>query len=93
MSDSLKALSPTVLLLIPASALSNMATVLVPSALLVAGVYTVKPEFVAYAVAAAGVLSGFAFLSGSSSPSLSSPDRVIDPQLTPQPITQSLARS
>lgn len=51
-----------------------MATVLVPSALLVAGVYAVKPEFVAYAVAAAGILSGFAFLSsGSSSPSLPRP--------------------
>lgn len=52
-----------------------MATVLVPSALFVAGVYAVKPEFVAYAVAATGILSGFALLSdsGSLSPTLLSP--------------------
>ncbi|KAJ5585572.1 NADH-cytochrome b5 reductase 1 [Penicillium hispanicum] len=49
--------------------LRSALTVLVPSALLVAGVYAVKPEFVAYAVAAAGVLSSAAFfLRGSSKP-------------------------
>lgn len=37
-----------------------------PSALLVAGVYAVKPEFVPYAVAVAGILSGLAFLRGGS---------------------------
>ncbi|KAJ5637734.1 NADH-cytochrome b5 reductase 1 [Penicillium lividum] len=41
--------------------------VLLPSALLVAGVYAVKPEFVAYAVAIAGVLSSAAFFLGGSS--------------------------
>jgi cytochrome-b5 reductase len=38
----------------------------VPSALLVAGVYAIKPEFVAYAVAVAGIITGFAFFSNSS---------------------------
>lgn len=41
--------------------------VFLPSALLVAGVYAVKPEFVPYAVAVAGLLSGFVFLRGGSS--------------------------
>lgn len=30
-----------------------------PSALLVAGVYAIKPEFVAYAIAVAGILAGY----------------------------------
>ena len=43
---------------------ANAGVALLPSALLVAGVYVVKPEFVAYAVA--GVLVGFAFISNGS---------------------------
>ncbi|KAJ5414293.1 NADH-cytochrome b5 reductase 1 [Penicillium cosmopolitanum] len=46
----------------------NVGTALIPSALLVAGVYAVKPEFVAYAVAAAAALTGLAFFTGSSKP-------------------------
>jgi len=38
----------------------------VPSALLVAVVYAVKPEFLAYAVAVASIITGFAFFSNSS---------------------------
>lgn len=45
---------------------ANAGVALLPSALLVAGVYVVKPEFVAYAVAVAGVLVGFAFISNGS---------------------------
>lgn len=45
--------------------------VFLPSALLVAGVYAVKPEFVPYAVAVAGLLSGFVFLGSSSASSTS----------------------
>jgi hypothetical protein len=45
----------------------NVGTALIPSALLVAGVYAVKPEFVAYAIAAATVFTGLAFFTGSSS--------------------------
>jgi hypothetical protein len=39
--------------------LATIGTALAPSALLVAGVYAIKPEFVAYAVAVAGVLAAF----------------------------------
>ncbi|CAI7566405.1 unnamed protein product [Penicillium manginii] len=46
----------------------NVGTALIPSALLVAGVYAVKPEFVAYAIAAATVFTGLAFFTGSSKP-------------------------
>ncbi|KAJ5102550.1 NADH-cytochrome b5 reductase 1 [Penicillium argentinense] len=46
----------------------NVGTALVPSALLVAGVYAVKPEFAAYAAAAASVLTTVAFFTGSSKP-------------------------
>ncbi|KAJ6090357.1 NADH-cytochrome b5 reductase 1 [Penicillium sp. IBT 16267x] len=49
--------------------------VLLPSALLVAGVYAVKPEFVAYAVAVAGILSSAAFFLGGSS----KPRKVLNP--------------
>lgn len=52
--------------LIPLSSLSTLVPALVPSALLVAGVYAIKPEFVAYAVAVAGIVTGFAFFSNSS---------------------------
>ncbi|KAJ5083911.1 Riboflavin synthase-like beta-barrel [Penicillium alfredii] len=45
------------------SSLSNLGAALLPSALLVAGVYVVKPEFVAYAVALAGVFSGWKLFS------------------------------
>lgn len=45
----------------------NVGTALVPSALLVAGVYAVKPEFVAYAAAAAAAFTGLAFFAGGSS--------------------------
>ncbi|OQE25338.1 hypothetical protein PENSTE_c006G07102 [Penicillium steckii] len=46
----------------------NVGTALVPSALLVAGVYAVKPEFVAYAAAAAAAFTGLAFFAGGSKP-------------------------
>jgi hypothetical protein len=50
----------------PFSAL-NVGTALIPSALLVAGVYAVKPEYLAYAVALAGIISTVAFFAGGSS--------------------------
>ncbi|KAJ5635789.1 NADH-cytochrome b5 reductase 1 [Penicillium longicatenatum] len=49
--------------------------VLLPSALLVAGVYAVKPEYITYAVAIAGVLSSAAFFLGGSS----KPRKVLNP--------------
>lgn len=55
----------------------NVGTALIPSALLVAGVYAVKPEFVAYAVAAAAALTGLAFFTGSSSMCSSIPPTMI----------------
>ncbi|CAG8892081.1 unnamed protein product [Penicillium egyptiacum] len=39
--------------------LATIGTALAPSAMLVAGVYAVKPEFITYAIAAAGVLAGY----------------------------------
>jgi len=45
----------------------NVGTAIIPSALLVAGVYAVKPEFVAYAAAAAAAFTGLAFFAGGSS--------------------------
>lgn len=45
----------------------TVGTALIPSALLVAGVYAVKPEFVAYAVALAGVITSVALFAGGSS--------------------------
>lgn len=44
----------------------NASTALIPSALLVAGVYAVKPEFLTYAVALAGVITTVAFFAGGS---------------------------
>ncbi|KAJ6017193.1 NADH-cytochrome b5 reductase 1 [Penicillium sp. IBT 35674x] len=49
--------------------------VLLPSALLVAGVYAVKPEYITYAVAIAGVLSSAAFFLGGSN----KPRKVLNP--------------
>ncbi|KAJ5884443.1 NADH-cytochrome b5 reductase 1 [Penicillium tannophilum] len=49
--------------------------VLLPSALLVAGVYAIKPEYITYAVAIAGVLSSAAFFLGGSS----KPRKVLNP--------------
>ncbi|GLI80371.1 NADH-cytochrome b5 reductase [Penicillium ochrochloron] len=46
----------------------TVGTALIPSALLVAGVYAVKPEFVAYAVALAGVITSVALFAGGSKP-------------------------
>ncbi|KAJ5369749.1 NADH-cytochrome b5 reductase 1 [Penicillium cataractarum] len=46
----------------------NVGAALIPSALLVAGVYAVKPEYLAYAVALAGVISSVAFFAGGSKP-------------------------
>ncbi|KAJ6188153.1 Riboflavin synthase-like beta-barrel [Penicillium mononematosum] len=43
--------------------LATIGTALAPSALLIAGVYAIKPEFVAYAIAVAGVLAGYLVLS------------------------------
>lgn len=54
------------LLRAPFSAL-NAGTALIPSALLVAGVYAVKPEYLAYAVALAGIITTVAFFTGGSS--------------------------
>ncbi|KAJ5550369.1 hypothetical protein N7461_005067 [Penicillium sp. DV-2018c] len=48
--------------------LANIGTALVPSALLIAGVYAVKPEFVAYAIAVAGLLAGYLVLNINSKP-------------------------
>ncbi|KAJ5486718.1 hypothetical protein N7530_001018 [Penicillium desertorum] len=39
--------------------LATIGTALAPSALLIAGVYAIKPEFVTYAIAVAGVLAGY----------------------------------
>ncbi|KAJ5142347.1 hypothetical protein N7526_003342 [Penicillium atrosanguineum] len=66
----------------PFSSLSTLVPALVPSALLVAAVYAVKPEFLAYAIAVASVITGFAFFSNSSMSSFTcTPDRMI--RLTP----------
>ncbi|CEJ62312.1 Putative NADH-cytochrome b5 reductase 1 [Penicillium brasilianum] len=46
----------------------NVGTALIPSALLVAGVYAVKPEYLAYAVALAGIITTVAFFTGGSKP-------------------------
>lgn len=54
-------------LLRASSSAVNVGTALIPSALLVAGVYAVKPEFLAYAVALAGVITSVAFFAGGSS--------------------------
>ncbi|KAG0160969.1 hypothetical protein PDIDSM_8501 [Penicillium digitatum] len=39
--------------------LATIGTALAPSALLIAGVYAIKPEFVTYAIAVAGILAGY----------------------------------
>ncbi|KAJ5123718.1 hypothetical protein N7448_009815 [Penicillium atrosanguineum] len=57
----------------PFSSLSTLVPALVPSALLVAAVYAVKPEFLAYAIAVASVITGFAFFSNSK------PRKVLNP--------------
>lgn len=44
---------------------ANIGTALAPSALLVAAVYAIKPEFVTYAVAVAGILAGYLVFSNS----------------------------
>ena len=51
----------------------NIGTALLPSALLVTGIYLVKPEFVVYAGAVGAVLSGLAFFSSSK------PRKVLNP--------------
>lgn len=47
------------------ASLANLGTALAPSALLVAAVYAIKPEFVSYAVAVAGILAGYLAFSNS----------------------------
>ncbi|KAF3386382.1 NADH-cytochrome b5 reductase 1 [Penicillium rolfsii] len=46
----------------------TVGTALIPSALLVAGVYAFKPEFFGYAVALAGIISSVAFFAGGNKP-------------------------
>ncbi|KAJ6089086.1 hypothetical protein N7499_003933 [Penicillium canescens] len=53
--------------------LATIGTALAPSVLLVAGVYAIKPEFVSYAVAVAGVLAAFLALR------TSAPRKVLNP--------------
>ncbi|KAJ5795963.1 uncharacterized protein N7518_004503 [Penicillium psychrosexuale] len=53
--------------------LANIGTALVPSALLIASVYAIKPEFIAYAIAVAGVLAGYLVFS------TSKPRKVLNP--------------
>ncbi|CAG7946196.1 unnamed protein product [Penicillium nalgiovense] len=52
--------------------LATIGTALAPSALLIAGVYAIKPEFVTYAIAVAGVLAGYLVFSNK-------PRRVLNP--------------
>ncbi|KAJ5489732.1 NADH-cytochrome b5 reductase 1 [Penicillium diatomitis] len=54
---------------------ATVGTAIVPSALLVAGVYAVKPEYITYAVAAAALITSLALLAGGSS----KPRKVLNP--------------
>lgn len=57
--------------LISSSDLSNMLPLLLPSALIVAGVHAFKPEFTPFAITIAGVLTAYALFTSVSSNSLS----------------------
>jgi hypothetical protein len=68
----------------------TVGTALIPSALLVAGVYAVKPEFITYAVALAGIITSVALFAGGSSMSHRVPPIEATPDRDCSPIPKNL---